>query len=139
MFTKILVAADGSPITRKVLNAASEISGMSGGELHLIYVIETGWSEGDLARELVIKEMEEESEAITMEMKKSLAATGKDVNVHIKRGHPGNTIINTAEEIEADLIIIGSVGRSQIERMMAGSVSTYVVTHSRMPTLVIKP
>ncbi|NTV00254.1 MAG: universal stress protein, partial [Methanoregulaceae archaeon] len=54
-------------------------------------------------------------------------------------GHPGEVIISLADELGADLVVLGSVGMSRISRMLSGSVSTFVVTHSRVATLVIKP
>jgi nucleotide-binding universal stress UspA family protein len=138
MFSKVLVAVDGSPITSEVIAAASDLAKHSGAELHLVYVIESGWAEGDVARELAIREMEEESDKLIARMRTMIPA-GTAVTVHRKSGHPGNTIVDLASDIGADLIVIGSVGKSQVERMLAGSVSTFVVTHSRVPTLVIKP
>ena len=138
MFSKILAAVDGSPITSEVLSAASDLARLSGADLHLVYVVESGWAEGDLARELAIREMEEESDKLIARMKNMIPA-GMAMTVHRKNGHPGNTIVNLASDIGADLIVIGSIGKSQVERMLAGSVSTFVVTHSRIPTLVIKP
>lgn len=138
MFSSILAAVDGSPITQKVIDASLELVRLSGAKFHLVYVIESGWAEGDVARELAIHEMEEESERLINEIKNLIPAEYQ-VQVHRKSGHPGNTIVNLASEIGADLVVLGSVGKSQVERMLAGSVSTFVVTHSRVPTLVIKP
>ncbi|HPJ74549.1 MAG: universal stress protein [Methanoregulaceae archaeon] len=138
VFLKILVAIDGSPLTKKVLCIASDLARLSDAELHLVYVVESGWAEGDVARELAIREMEEESDRLITEWKK-MVSPGLAMTAHRMSGHPGNTIVNLASDIGADLIVIGSVGKSQVERMLAGSVSTFVVTHSRIPTLVIKP
>ncbi|NYT07665.1 MAG: universal stress protein [Methanomicrobiales archaeon] len=51
----------------------------------------------------------------------------------------GETILDAAHETGSDLVVIGSVGRSQISRMLSGSVSTFVVAHSPVATLVVKP
>ena len=139
MFQKILVAVDGSPITGKVLAAAADLASHYDAELHCIYVIETGWSEGDITRELAIRELEEESGEMLAGFKRDLTRMGTDAVMHLKRGHPGEIILATATETGSGLIVIGSVGRSQISRMLSGSVSTFVVTHSPVATLVIKP
>lgn len=139
MFHTILVAVDGSPITGRVLAAAADMARQYESELHCIYVIETGWSEGDITRELVIRELEEESGTLLKGFERELQRMGVRSTLHLKRGHPGEVILSVADEIDADLVVIGSVGKSQISRMLSGSVSTFVVTHSPVATLVIKP
>ncbi len=139
MFHTILVAVDGSPITGRVLVAAADMARQYESELHCIYVIETGWSEGDITRELVIRELEEESGTLLKGFERELQRMGVRSTLHLKRGHPGEVILSVADEIDADLVVIGSVGKSQISRMLSGSVSTFVVTHSPVATLVIKP
>ncbi len=139
MFRKILVAVDGSPITGSVLATAADLATHYDAELHCIYVIETGWSDGDVTRELVIRELEEESGTMLAGFEKDLARMGVHAVMHLKRGHPGETILAAAGDTASDLIVIGSVGRSQISRMLSGSVSTFVVSHSPVATLVIKP
>ncbi len=139
MFKKILFAVDGSHVTRRVLETAAEQSKAWKSDLHLIYVIETGWAEGDVARELAIHELEDEAKGFIETIKKEISDMGITVTTHIERGHPGDLIVKTAETIGADLVILGSVGRSQIKRMIAGSVSTFVVNHSPVTTMVVKP
>ena len=73
VFLKILVAIDGSPLTKKVLCIASDLARLSDAELHLVYVVESGWAEGDVARELAIREMEEESDRLITEWKKMVS------------------------------------------------------------------
>jgi nucleotide-binding universal stress UspA family protein len=139
MFKKILIAVDGSPVTPRVLETAAEQAKAWKSDLHLIYVIETGWAEGDVARELAIRELEDEARDFVGTIKKEISDMGTTVTTHIQRGHPGDLIVKTAETIGADLVILGSVGRSQIKRMIAGSVSTFVVNHSPVTTMVVKP
>ncbi len=139
VFGKILVAVDGSPITRNVLAAAADLTRHYGSELHCIYIIETGWSEGDTAREPGIPELEEESRTMLKDFETEIARMGVQAIMHLKRGQPGESILAAAGDIGADLIVIGSVGKSQISRMLSGSVSTHVVSHSPVATLVIRP
>jgi nucleotide-binding universal stress UspA family protein len=139
MFRKILVAVDGSQITGKVLSAAADIAKHYSSDLHLAHIIEEGWSEGDITRELVISELEEEAGELVSGFERDLTALGVSAVIHLRRGHPGENILTLTDEIKADLVVLGSVGRSQISRMLSGSVSTFVVTHSRVATLVIKP
>jgi nucleotide-binding universal stress UspA family protein len=139
MFKKILVAVDGSPLTGKLLSAAADLTRHYSSDLHLVYVIESGWAEGDVTRELMISELEEEAGEQISELEQALARLGVSAVIHTRRGHPGEIIIDLAKDIGADLVILGSVGKSQVSRMLSGSVSTYVVTHCPVATLVIKP
>ena len=58
--------------------------------------------------------------------------------MHTRVGDPSTEIINAAKELNADLIVVGSKGKSLVERLLLGSVSTYVVTHSPISTLVVR-
>jgi universal stress protein F len=51
-------------------------------------------------------------------------------------GDPRDEILDTAKEIGADLIILGSAGKGRTKRFLLGSVSTSVVTESPIATLV---
>jgi nucleotide-binding universal stress UspA family protein len=139
MFQKILVAVDGSRISGKVLSAASDLAVHYDSDLHLVYVIEQGWAEGDISRELVISELEEDAGELVSGLERDLTALGVSAVIHLRRGHPGEIILTLADDLQADLVVLGSVGKSQISRMLSGSVSTFVVTHSQVATLVIKP
>jgi nucleotide-binding universal stress UspA family protein len=139
MFHTILIAVDGSPITHKILQVGIDEAKIWSSAVHLVYVIESGWPEGDVARELLIREMEEDSDVMIRSMRSEIEALGGIVTVHKKHGHPGEEIVKAASELKADLVIVGSVGKSQVTRMLAGSVSTFVVTHSPVTTMVVKP
>jgi nucleotide-binding universal stress UspA family protein len=139
MFQKVLVAVDGSRITGKVLSAAADLANHYSSDLHLIYVIEQGWPEGDITRELVIEKLEEEAGELVSGFEHDLTSLGTSATIHLRRGHPGESILTLANELKANLVILGSVGKSQMSRMLSGSISTFVVTHSPVATLVIKP
>jgi nucleotide-binding universal stress UspA family protein len=47
-------------------------------------------------------------------------------------------IVDTAQEVQADLVVVGSHGRTGISRLMLGSVAAQVVTHSTVPVLVVR-
>jgi nucleotide-binding universal stress UspA family protein len=57
---------------------------------------------------------------------------------HIKDGNAAKVIVETAEDLEADLIVIGRKGLSAIERLFIGNVANQVLRHSRIPILVTK-
>jgi nucleotide-binding universal stress UspA family protein len=56
----------------------------------------------------------------------------------VVQGNPSIQILKSAREIEADLIVIGSMGRTGFEKILLGSVAEKVVLQSSIPVLMIK-
>ena len=56
----------------------------------------------------------------------------------LREGHVPSTIVDIANDIEVDLIIIGSRGLSGIKSMFLGGVSKHVVEHCKQPILIVK-
>jgi nucleotide-binding universal stress UspA family protein len=56
----------------------------------------------------------------------------------MKQGHAGSEIVALAEEVKSDLIMVGSHGKGNADRLLIGSVSTFVVTHSKVTTMVVR-
>lgn len=54
-------------------------------------------------------------------------------------GSPGETIVEQAREIDADLIVLGARGHSAVDRMLLGSTSDFVATHADRSVLVVRP
>jgi nucleotide-binding universal stress UspA family protein len=82
--------------------------------------------------------LQKEGEAALDKAKTSAAAHGVTLSTHLKFGHAGSEIIALADTIKADLIIVGSHGKSQTDRLLIGSVSTFIVTHSKVSTMVVR-
>jgi nucleotide-binding universal stress UspA family protein len=73
------------------------------------------------------------------EIKQSFVRDNIDVNVKLIHGvSPSEGIIQIADEVSADLIIMGSHGRTGIKKMMLGSVAQNVLTQSPIPVLIVK-
>ncbi|XP_048741468.2 universal stress protein in QAH/OAS sulfhydrylase 3'region-like [Ostrea edulis] len=68
---------------------------------------------------------------------KAFCIEGKVRSVHADK--PGEGIVRIAEELEADLIIMGTRGQSTIRRTVTGSVSDYVLHHATAPVLLCPP
>jgi nucleotide-binding universal stress UspA family protein len=141
VFTNILVAMDGSEASQRALSQAVDLAKLCNAKLHTIYIVETGLfsslpMEGTV--EIMYSVLEKEGEEVMERAKKY--ATGKSITVitHMKQGHAGSEILALAEEEKADLIIVGSHGKSNTDRLLIGSVSTFVVAHSTVTTMVVR-
>jgi len=136
---RILVAVDGSTLTHSVIHTAIQEAMCRKAELHIVHVIEKEWVVPDSEEELAIREEEEEAASFLSSMKAEVEASGREAVAHLLRGHPGDRIVDCAIDLEAELVILGSVGKSQVKRMISGSVSSFVVTHCPVTTMVVKP
>jgi len=141
VFTNILVAIDGSEASRRAFDRALDIAKAGNASLHVTYVVETGLFSSlpaDNTVEIMYAVLKTEGEAALAKVKEQANAAGIPVTTHLKFGHAGSEVIKLAEQNKADLIVVGSHGKSQTDRLLIGSVSTFVVTHSKVSTMVVR-
>jgi nucleotide-binding universal stress UspA family protein len=141
VFTNILVSMDGSEASQRALSQAVDLAKLCNAKLHTIYVVETGLfsslpMEGTV--EIMYSVLEKEGEEVMERAKKYASEKSITVITHMKQGHAGSEILALAEEEKSDLIIVGSHGKSNTDRLLIGSVSTFVVTHSTVTTMVVR-
>lgn len=141
MFRDILVAIDGSPTAERALSEAAELAEALNARLTLIavspevpgYAYRSGVDVAALEREA-----ETETDRILREAVDSLPE-GIPVTTVLKRGHPGERIVEQIEAGGHDLLAMGSRGRGRLTSNLFGSVGAYVHFHSRVAMLVIHP
>jgi nucleotide-binding universal stress UspA family protein len=140
MFEKILVATDGSEHGYRAARMALELGKISGGKVTAIYVadtVKTSHLPDDMLlfsiRELLLKEGKEalkQVENLAQEKGVSFASV-------VVEGNPGSEIIRYAESSGMDIIILGAVGRTGLDKFLLGSVAEKVVRNSKIPVLTV--
>jgi len=141
MYKTILVAIDGSRVSEMAFEAAVEQAHAWKAKLHAVYVVESGLFTdipADSKLEIMYSLLEQEGKAALDKIKEIAKKKNIDVTTHFEQGHAGDTILSTAEKIDADLIVMGSHGKSNIDRILIGSVSSFVVEHSKVSVLVVR-
>lgn len=141
MFNTILIAVDGSEVSKKALEAALEEARVWKSELNAVYVIETGGFENipaDSTMEVVYNRLETIGREALEAAEEGAEKSGLSFNSFIRQGHAGEEIVKLAEEIGADLIVLGSHGKSGIDRLLLGSVTDFVTKHSKVSTMVVR-
>ncbi|HUK63722.1 MAG TPA: universal stress protein, partial [Dongiaceae bacterium] len=68
-----------------------------------------------------------------------LAAEGLTARSVVRSGEPADEIVRLADEEHADMIVMGTQGRTGLERLMLGSVAERVIRRSRCPVLTVRP
>ena len=137
---KILLATDGSEEAELAARTAADLTGKTGSELHLVHVLvlppETLYDPfGTDARE----EFEKRGRARLEELTKKLEASGGAVEgAHFRVGSPDAEIVAQAEEVGADMVVLGSRGLGVMRRALMGSVSDSVVRHAHCPVMVVR-
>lgn len=141
VFANILVAIDGSDASRQAFDRAVDIAKAGKASLHAVYVVETGLFSSlpaDNTVEIMYNVLKKEGESVLAKAKAQATGAGVTLTTHIKFGHAGSEVISLADKNKSDLIIVGSHGKSQTDRLLIGSVSTFVVTHSKVSTMVVR-
>ncbi|MEF8782136.1 MAG: universal stress protein [Haloarculaceae archaeon] len=139
MYDKILVATDGSSPANRAITHALEQAERSEAELHAIYVVDTDrYAEPALSS----TELEtNEAEAWGNEQLSSVEERAESLEVEVKtrscHGKPYVEIINYADEIDADMIVLGYQGHSHTETDQIGSVTDRVVQNAGRPVFVV--
>jgi len=139
---KILVPIDFSDRSQKVLDFAIEHARAFDATLHLVHVFEVLVYRGVRYDEVLSSETVEETEE---RCRKSLAehlehATGQGVKgeSHLVEGEARDVIARVAKELEIDLIILGSHGRSRLKHLLLGSVAEHTLRFAPCAVLVVK-
>lgn len=135
MLHTILVPLDGSELAEHALACAEGIAGASSARLILMRVVPFDIiqpPEDDFA-------MVDESRAYLTRIASGLTARGRAVTTVTKWGRPDSCILDELETQGADLLVIGTHGRSAPGRWLYGSVADAVLRASPVPTIMVPP
>ncbi len=147
MYDSILVATDGSNLSKKAVSSAITLAALTGAELVAIKVIPRypqSYFEGSLplgTQEVarVEEQWAEEGQAIVDAVKMAGETKGVKVKaITVKSDLVGDAIIAAAKKNKCDLIVMASHGRRGIKRLLLGSETQQVLTHSHIPVLVLR-
>src|ERR687894_1576851 len=134
--TKILLATDGSEDARRATEAASDLAGKSGSELHVVHVWHDvpGFAHAFVKREL----RRQGQEILDGQVQKIEASGGTVTRAHLRGGRTSDEIIELSEELGVGLLVVGSRGLGTVRRILIGSHSEEIVHHAHVPVLVVR-
>jgi len=143
IYRKIMVATDGSELVRKAVDTAVEVAKLSGAKLYAVYVVASGGISlthpRDIGWEKAMKEhLTAEGKEATAYVETAGKAADVEVEAVILEGSPAHEIVDFAEKNDIDLIVMGTLGRTGIQKFLLGSVAQNVTRHSRKAVLVVK-
>lgn len=147
MYERILVATDGTTLSKKAVSSALALAKLSGAELVALKVVPRypqSYFEGGLALPASeIAKVEQQwaahGQAVVDAVAKAAKAKGVTAKGLIAKSDVvSDAIIATAKKNKCDLIVMASHGRKGVKRLLLGSETQQVLTHSHIPVLVLR-
>lgn len=138
MFKKIVLALDGSEGSQTALPVAEAIAEQSGGAIVIAHVEEEILGKGGGS----IEATEDEIQAEIDKEAERLSAKGIDTEVKVKSvmlGGPAPAIAEVADEVGADLIVVGTRGHSPVAGLLLGGVTQRLLHLAKRPVLAVPP
>ena len=147
MYKRILLATDGSKLSDKAVQTAMELTQIFSADLVVVKVVPhyiQTYFEGSFAiNDVDVKNIESQWETAaqkTLDEVQALALA-KGLHIHtsvVKSDDIAQGLIDTAKQLNSELIVMASHGRKGIKRLLLGSETTSVLTHATIPVLVLR-
>lgn len=139
MYERILVPTDGSAASEGAVGHAIDIAKQYDATIHALYVVDSGsYASLEAGSNIVLESLEEEGRTAVEHVVDAAEAAGVEVVTSVETGSAHRTIIDYAETERCDLIVMGTHGRSGIDRYLLGSVTEKVVRSSDVPVLTVR-
>ena len=139
----ILLAIDDSPYSAEAVEAVARLGRSKDTQVRVISAVQRlgassgKQSNGDQQQE-ILKKLDSQALELTTRASDSLRARGFKAEPAVLKGDARSAIIDEALESSADLIVIGSHGRTGVTRWPLGSVAQFVVTNAHCSVLVVR-
>jgi nucleotide-binding universal stress UspA family protein len=150
VFKRILIAADGSENSKKASKIGIELARQSQGSVLIVYVTDIGRyvssaglipTFGGVSPDVIddiSASLKDAGEKATLQVDEMARANGVASERLIVDGNPANEILRIAEDDKMDVIVMGSIGKTGLEKFLMGSVAEKVVRNSRLPVLIVR-
>jgi nucleotide-binding universal stress UspA family protein len=139
MYSRILAANDGSPGGQKALAAAIELARQISAELHMITVEELPRFPASIDE--VAEERDEASHRfapVIAAARAEATAAGVALKTHLVPGHVVDAVIGLIKQLQADLLVVGFMGHSQLYERIIGGTTDRLVRLAPCAVLVVK-
>jgi nucleotide-binding universal stress UspA family protein len=141
IYKKILIATDGSEYTKNAVDHGIDLAKNTGAKLLTVYVVDTAAFASipmDAAWESMYELLRQEGDVAMKYVTEKAGEEGMEVEANIIEGHPADEIIKYSEKNSISLIVLGTLGKSGLDRFLLGSVAEKVVRNSKIPVLVVR-
>jgi nucleotide-binding universal stress UspA family protein len=138
-YHSLLVPYDGSESSKEALSRACALSKSDGSEVAVLYVIPRYEEMMDFFKtESVKKSLYQEAEKIVGAAKEVAAGLGVQIKAVVQDGHAGDKIVEIADKMNHDLIVVGTHGWRGVNKAIMGSTAERVIAQASCPILVVR-
>lgn len=137
MYTDLLLATDGTDGARRATNHAIELARQLEADLHVVSVAEEGPHSTD-RRDKMRSDPEGEAHEAAEEAAREAENAGLETTTTVRHGVAQEEIVAVAEQNPIDAVVVGTVGRSGIDKILLGSVAEEVVRNSPVPVVTVR-
>lgn len=141
MYETILFPTDGSDTAADAADHAINLAKQHDASLHVLYVVDhqrVSQMAPKLGTDHIKEQLQSEGEKITNEVADAASSAGLDTTTSLREGAPGETITNYAEEVGADAVVMGTNGRTGMDRLLMGSIAERVIQSTELPVMTVK-
>ncbi len=138
-YSTILVPTDGSEYSFYAAGHAVYLAKECGAKVYVINVVNAPLAfHAGIHYAESKAEMEKAGREAIQRIKKLCDENGVESKCMVVEGRPTDCILEAADTVKADCIVIGSIGMSNLERVFIGSVSESVLWHAKCPVLLVR-
>lgn len=147
MYRKILIATDGSELSEKAVDSGLALAALCKASVVVLKVVQRyprSYMEGSQVLSIQdVQKVEDSWAAQAQTILDAIKAKGQAQNltVHTEVVHSdlvAETLVSAAKRLECDLIVMASHGHKGLQRLLLGSETQHVLTHTHIPVLVLR-
>jgi len=136
VFQTVVVGADDSQTARQAVLIAADVAQLAGGKLHIVTAYDPkNVRTQDLPEEFRYSTSQHPAEVLLDGLSRIVRERGLEPVVHAAAGNPADAIVQIAEQVEADLIVVGNRGMKGVRRVLGSIPNT--VAHSAPCSVLI--
>lgn len=144
MIKKIMIATDGSSPGRQATELGINLARLATAEVTAVYVVDMarltqlpGYVSVPGIKDSLLELMGTEGQKATAEVEVMAKEAGVVCHKKVVGGNPADELLKISQELGADLLVMGSIGKSGLSKFLLGSVAEKVVRHSKVPVLLV--
>lgn len=139
MIQTILIPVDFSEPSNQALQAGKELAKRLGGvKVVLVHIVEEIEYYPGFVMPPIFEELQENARKEVEGVAKGLQAEGIPVDVEVRIGSPSQQIVQLAKALPADLIVMGTHGRTGVSHALLGSIAEKVVRKAHCPVMTVR-